>query len=425
MQDFEGIHLHSGWSELFPESSPIERGGGGAESADATEVRVNWEEVPAKGAVYLLVAEEEGVEKPMLLATVGDLRAALKRRLLELPSDVKSKRVAYGKVCTRVYWRRVDSSFAANWWYWRAARELFPQTYAAMVPWRASWWIGVEREGVFPRLRKTTDLREGALMYAGPVRDKHAAARLIETVEDLFDLCRYYSVLVQAPHGKACAYKEMGKCPAPCDGSVPVPWYREQMDRAWAFLTREGREAWQADTEKLMRDAAEKQEFETAAKIKQRLARAGAIEGRAGEAYAKVRALQAFSFVAIEPGKGKPWIEPWLVHGGKVECLAQVQKKELAAGAEEIVARYRAMASQKVQAPIDTAGVEQIAMASQHLFRGEDDHGIYLRGEDVLERGAAAVSEAAEKLWARKAAPKPMVEQSSEGEILRGSTEAE
>ena len=87
-----------------------------------------------------------------------------------------------------------------------------------------------------------------------------------------------------------------------------------------------------------MREAAEKQEFETAAKIKQRLARAGAIEGRTGEAYAKVRSLQAFSFVAIEPGKGKPWIEPWLVHGGQVECLPQVQKKELAAGAEEIVA---------------------------------------------------------------------------------------
>jgi hypothetical protein len=403
--------LGSGFDDLFPENEAIDRNA-------AEDRRMAWEKVPGKGAVYLLVCEEEeggSGEKPMLLATVGDLRAALKRRLGEIPADAKSRRVPYGRLCSRVYWRRVDSSFAANWWYARAARRLFPETYAALFPWRTSWWIAVEREGPFPRLRKTNNLGDAAMMYAGPVRDKHAAARLIEAVEDLFDLCRYYAELVQAPRGKPCAYKEMGKCPAPCDGSVPIAWYREQMNRAWGFLTGQTRGAWLAETEGQMKAAAERLEFETAARIKQRLTRAAQVEGRAGgDAFGQVRALEMFSFVAIQPGQGKPWAEPWIVHGGHVECLPQVNKKDVTGGIERVLARYREVAGERIGPTLDAVGSEQVSLVSHHLYRGGNEHGIYVHGSRIAVEGAGALREAVEQLWRRKAEAAPVVEQSSE-----------
>jgi len=55
-------------------------------------------------------------------------------------------------------------------------------------------------------------------------------AGLIEIAEDAFDLCRYYNVLVEAPGARACAYKEMGKCPAPCDGSISMEQYRGMVE---------------------------------------------------------------------------------------------------------------------------------------------------------------------------------------------------
>jgi hypothetical protein len=408
--------------ELFPEALPVERAGapesaiGGASIAGG-DSGVQWEKIPARGAVYLLVAQEEGVEKPLLLATVGDLRAALKRRFTELPPETRSKRIAYGQVCTRIYWRRVDSSFAANWWYAEAARALFPETAAAMIPWRGSWWIGAEREGAFPRLRRTNSLGDAELMYAGPIRDKHATARMIETVEDLFDLCRYHAVLLQAPLGRACAYKEMGKCPAPCDGSVPIAWYREQMDRAWRFLTGETREAWRAETEELMKAAAGRLEFETANRIKQRLARAGLIEGRGAEPYAHMRELGEFSFVALQPGKGKAWVEPWLIHGGRTQCLPQVNRKGLAEGALRVAEAYGAFSKEPVRAPLSAREMEQVALVAHHLARGEDDHGIYVSGSIMRKEGAEAIVREAERLWSRNKVAKPLIEQSSEGDF--------
>ena len=253
-------------SELFPDNASID-------PAATEEKRADFLAIPAKGAVYLLAGNDEaGVERPMLLATVGDLRAALRRRLGELPAEVKSKRVAYGQLCSRVYWRQVHSSFAANFWYGRAAHALFPATARALIPWRDSWWIAVEREATstpFPRIRKTNNLSDASLAYVGPVRDKHVAARLIESLEDLFDLCRYHNILVQAPHGKACAYKEMGKCPAPCDGSESLASYRARIDAALAFAANENRTAWRADVEASMKAAAATQEFEKAGRIKQ------------------------------------------------------------------------------------------------------------------------------------------------------------
>src|SRR3954451_11165654 len=181
-------------------------------------------QAPAKWAVYLLT-DADG--RPVQLLCVKNLRYSLKRRLG--PSDenaTPSKRVDYRDFVRQVYWRRVDSAFEADWVYYEAARRVFPRTYQGMVGFRPAWFVHVNPEARFPRYTKTTDLTIKSGLLIGPVEDKHAAARLMQLAEDSFDLCRYYQVLVEAPHGRACAYKEMGKCPAPCDGSISMEQYR-------------------------------------------------------------------------------------------------------------------------------------------------------------------------------------------------------
>ena len=159
---------------------------------------------------------------------------------LDAPPEVHTKRIQYGQICTRVLWRIVHSPFAANWWCWQSARTLFPDRYKELIAWHPTWWIALEKNAEFPKLRRTQDLSDAAMDYAGPIRDRTAAGKLIDTVEDMFDLCRYHHILLQTPHGKACAYKEMGKCPAPCDGSVPLEWYHKQIRAAFRYIRDEG-----------------------------------------------------------------------------------------------------------------------------------------------------------------------------------------
>lgn len=404
-------------AELFPESQPIVR------EAPA-ETRTPFDKIPAKMAVYLLTAPDEcqggqAGERPLLLATVGDLRAALRRRLSDAPTTTadgaeapaRTKRIDYGRICTRVHYRIVHSPFAANWHYAQAARALFPRTYRELVAFRPTWWIGLERDVVaarFPKLRRTQALDEASLVYAGPIRDKSAAGKLIELVEDLFDLCRYHHILVQAPRGKACAYKEMGKCPAPCDGSVPLEWYYAAIKAAFTFITGESRGAFFAAQQAAMRAAAGKLAFEKAKKIKQRLNRAGEV---GHEAYGHLAPLEQFAFLTLQPGQGKPFVEPFLIHGGVIRQWPQLHKKTLAAEAGKLFEAIRVEATAPVVPPIDERGSEEMGLVAYHLFRNEDA-GVYLPLGTIT--GPAQIVAAAEQIMNRQAAPKPLAEQSSD-----------
>jgi hypothetical protein len=392
-------------SELFPESAAITPGAPEAQRAD-------FAAIPAKAAVYLLTTTTDaGDDQPVLLATVGDLRAALRRRLANNPPDAKTKRVSYGTFCTRVHYRIVYSGLGANFYYAQAARALFPQTAAALIPWRASWWLAVERAGPFPRFRKTSNLSDPALAYAGPIRDKHAAQRLVESLEDLFDLCRYHHVLVQAPRGKACAYKEMGKCPAPCDGSESLVSYRQRIDAALAFAANRSREAWRADVERQMKAAAAALQFETAARLKQQLSRAGVLRT---EPFAVTAALEDFAFLSLQPGKGKPWIEPWIVHfAGEqpLQPLPQFHVKTLPAAAPHLADQCRLLRQVGAPAYLTAAQALDAALVAYHLFKGESDHGMWLRLGDAAD--PTAIARAVETLRSRRA-PKPLAEQSTD-----------
>ena len=124
-------------------------------------------QVPAKWVVYLLC---DGQDQPIQLLCVKNLRASLKRRLGGDETIGISKRVNYRELVRNIYWRRVDSAFEADWIYYEAAREVFPQTYRGMVGFRPAWFIHINPQTNFPRYTKTIDLNKSG-MLAGPVED--------------------------------------------------------------------------------------------------------------------------------------------------------------------------------------------------------------------------------------------------------------
>lgn len=195
-----------------------------------------------------------------------NLRTSLANRLCEHPADEKTRSIPYRQVVRKVSYQRVDSAAEAQWVYAQFARELFPHAYAKMVDdWRA-WYVAIDPAAKFPRYTVTDspdrNLRQTTF---GPLATRSAAQKLVETLEDAFDLCRYYHILTQSPHGQACAYKQMHKCPAPCDGSVSFSAYRQQIDLSIAALCDK---QVLARHEARMQQAAGALQFELAGKIK-------------------------------------------------------------------------------------------------------------------------------------------------------------
>ena len=249
---------------------------------------------PARWTVYLL---SDGEGRPFQLLSVKNLRASLANRLCEHPADARTRSIPYREVVRKVSWRRVDSQAEADWVYAQAARELFPAAHGKLIESWSAWYVTVDTEARFPHYVLTDHPQwELSRTTFGPMPTKLVAQKFAETVQDAFDLCRCYHILVQAPLGQACSYKQMGKCLAPCDGSSSMEMYHQQIEHSIAAIG--SRQVIESE-EKRMRQAASALQFELAGKIKARLQQLRSLgTGRMEH----VRPLAQMRFVAVLRG---------------------------------------------------------------------------------------------------------------------------
>jgi excinuclease UvrABC nuclease subunit len=334
--------------------------------------------VPTKWVVYLLSDEHDN---PVQLLCVKNLRYSLKRRLGVEEQLQPSRRVNYRELIRHIHYRRVDSAFEADWLYYEAARRVFPESYRGMVGFRPAWFIHVNDQANFPRYIKTNDLTIRTGILIGPVEDKHAAARLIQLIEDSFDLCRYYNILVESPNANACAYKEMGKCPAPCDGSISIEQYRRLIE--WSAKVVVDPAEYIREQTRRMQQAAASLRFETAAKIKQYV---DELSQMGKGPYRHVARLADFQFVSFQRGPRQGTAKVMLITPGRIELLLCIIDEKFKPA--DIMRAALTIAAEPHPA-LDQNGVERVGIVAHHLFSAKNAHGVFLPLGVLDERSIA------------------------------------
>jgi len=331
-------------------------------------------DLPAKWAVYLMADE---TNQPVQLLCVKNLRYSLKRRLGDGQMVGMSKRVDYRSLVRKIYWRRVDSAFEADAVYLEAAREFFPKTYRGMHGFSPAWFIHINPDANFPRYTKTINLDIQTGMLIGPIEDKHSAGKLIEDVVDWFDLCRYYNILVQSPDARACAYKEMGKCPAPCDGSISMESYRHLIQ--WSAQTIISPRQLIEDNTQRMQQAASDLEFEAAAKIKSYV---DSLSKLGKGSLRHVRLLRDFKYLSIQRGPRDNTAKIFLITPGEIQEIACLIDENVAG----ILQQAFSLAPSRAIDSLQEIPAERVAVASYHLFEPKATHGIFLPLDSVDEK---------------------------------------
>jgi hypothetical protein len=240
----------------------------------------------AMPASHAVVAFFDAADACVLLAATADARAFCDKRVPAADSPGTPARVSA---------LPSPSMFEAELAYLHAARRLLPDTYAGLIDAWKPWFLRLDPARGTWSPTNLHDHAPGSLLF-GPMPDKHAPPRLGEALDDAFDLCRHPAELAKAPAGRACPYKEMGRCPAPCDGSEPLPAFLERFAAAARAL--DSRDALVAAIEARMAAAAARAEFERAAHLKD-LARR--LTARGGRGLAHFAPLHAFARVAVVP----------------------------------------------------------------------------------------------------------------------------
>ncbi|XVG96367.1 excinuclease ABC subunit UvrC [Eubacteriales bacterium KG127] len=127
-------------------------------------------------------------------------------------------------------------------------------------------YIVVTTSDDYPRVIKTRVIKNDGNKYFGPYTDVGAVNRMVEFLNQAFQLKRCN--LNTFPKGfRPCLNYHIGVCPGVCLGNVDVTKYREKIDGILEFLKGKS-SVLRKSLENKMRDASEKLAFEEAAQIR-------------------------------------------------------------------------------------------------------------------------------------------------------------
>ncbi len=389
--------------DLFDEQMTYPLAADRSEGQGADEVSAKAEDSPDRGfpgggGVYLLTDEQDQV---ILLSSAADMRRALRHRLLEPPAEPPEgqeaarplrsrRRLKLHEIVRRIRWKRADSLFELNYEYLRIARELIPEDYLENLAFGPAWFVHVVPASAIPRFSVGKWLADETGGDLGPFPTQAAANRFVQVLQDLFDLCRYEHTLEKTPNGQACAYFEMGRCPAPCDGSLPMERYREMVEAAWSFAGGRRVEVlneWQTR----MATAAARQAFEEAGRLKQLLQRGRELEH---ESYRYVRPVRDFNYLVVQRVGTRRQVKPFFVREGWIVPGEAVALRNL----DRATTDWReAMAMPPPSSVVVTGETarrlrsEHIWLVSHFLFKRESP-GWFLHKSDFTDSGELAAA---------------------------------
>lgn len=265
--------------------------------------------LPNGGAVLLLGGEDESAIQAL---TTQQLRRLLITRLCQPEEGDVGPRADLGAIARRVRWRETHSPFESRRIHHLLMRRIDPRGYRRQIGFGPAWFLTVRQDAALPEIRVSERAWRDSGKFAGPWPTQRAAQAALETLWNLFDLCRYPEQIRRAPHGQRCAYFDMGRCDAPCDGSAAADAYVQRTQAAWRFLLGDDPDYFER-TEVAMRAAARAQHFERAALLKQQLeaARRAADEWRG-----RVRSLRDWSILLLVPATRRKACKPFLYRRG-------------------------------------------------------------------------------------------------------------
>jgi excinuclease ABC subunit C len=131
-------------------------------------------------------------------------------------------------------------------------------------------YIGISLDEDFPRVYFTRERHKPGRAYFGPFSN---ARKVRETLDLLGRIFQFRTCEGREPgraSGSPCLDYHIGRCQAPCVGYVGRDEYRRSIEAIVAFLSGRYR-AVEDELEREMRAAADRQEFERAARLRDRL----------------------------------------------------------------------------------------------------------------------------------------------------------
>jgi excinuclease UvrABC nuclease subunit len=229
-------------------------------------------------------------------------------------------------------------------------------------------YVRVDTADLYPRLEVTRSPQRDGATYFGPF---HSQACLEAGVSALADALRLRDCTIagSALHKQRPCYRhEFGTCSAPCLGAVTEAGYREAVESACAVLEGSDHSVLEALRNRMER-AAERLQFEIAARLRDAI---GHIEAVSGRQHALISAIHDLSLVAACPSRHSENLCLFVFQSGRLVLQEDLPRAELKDPVSRGACAGRLIAAGTAQAAVpdtrlDTSLLDEIQIVTSWM----------------------------------------------------------
>jgi excinuclease ABC subunit C len=318
-----------------------------------------WAEIPMRAAVFALFAADDRAEP--YISRTPNLRNRLRRLLDVKPSQ--SKRLRLTQSVARIEYTLTGSDFESWFLLYEASSAAFGDRARKRLHLRPPSLLRMTMDNAYPRVYVTNRITKSAAAdLFGPFPSRVAAESFLEGMLNLFELRRCYEDLDPDPSFPGCVYSEMKKCLAPCFKGCTDERYAQEASAVHAFLRTRGQSLID-DLSRQRSEASDALDFERAAEIHTRIAKAEAAAGLAAPA---VRALASLNGVIVQPSADEGHVALFLLNRGSLAgpalySVAGMRHPNEQSGSSSLFAHPASVAP----VPLDAPPVVQLAVRDE------------------------------------------------------------
>ena len=171
----------------------------------------------------------------------------------------------------------------------RKIKELSPRFNSLERSYKSQAFLKLDVQNPFPKLSLSREPAQDGAEYYGPFRSRNSVEALVDVLNRSFTLRECKDNFAIGADVKPCFYYEIHRCNAPCALKETEEKYRTEVDRLRQFLAA-GEDGVLALVEQIMREAAERLDFEEAQFLKLRLLELRRVLGRGERSLASLNA---------------------------------------------------------------------------------------------------------------------------------------
>jgi excinuclease ABC subunit C len=237
----------------------------------AAGTKPNWSDLPDRPGVYLFRDGEGRV------LYVGKARSIRKRvqNYFGVPSGLMARTQALMMVARRVEFIVVTGEVQALMLEFALIQQHKPRYNVRYRDDKSYPYLAVTLNDTWPKATVMRGRRRRGTRYYGPYANAYAIRETVDLLTRVFPMRSCSESLFNESHrlNRPCLYFHIGRCPGPCVGEVTEEAYRANVDAFCRFLDGEAEETL-GRLDREMHEAAERLEYENAARRRDQLAAA-------------------------------------------------------------------------------------------------------------------------------------------------------